>query len=348
MSRFTQFVRRFADRAKVSAAEFDDCLIELARAVRSRLEALGMIAQPPRYFGYPEFDSWDRALDLREGPTDPVLDAFDYAITSRLDALTDQIEGGGAANVDGFVLLNVHHFLYERQRAQDPFGHAVFENLEGALLHLRDAGIVTFDGLVRGKVRNPTVLRLVPSTARPATRDEIEVALDAEPEFARLSPQLGHTNVKAQVVLADLLQGLGRAGLAACSFRDLVDALKQRVHGVWVSRNRPTDDEVMPQPAGTTGSPELIRIIRPDTRYPDEEGYEAFLQRVREGIARLPQRRTRRGVTRLFEEVLRHREVDEELPPIDELARRLGIARSTAHEHLQKLRAVLREAFEAS
>jgi len=64
MSRFSDFVRRYADRADVSSADFDACLDGLARSIRSRLGRL----------------TWDRALDLSEGPTDPVLDALEYAI----------------------------------------------------------------------------------------------------------------------------------------------------------------------------------------------------------------------------------------------------------------------------
>jgi hypothetical protein len=346
MSRFTEFIRKYAGRAAISAEEFDRCVGELARAIRSRLEAIGMFTQPPEYFGYPEFDSWEKALDLREGPTDPVLDALAYAITDRLDSLADLLETGVATNIDGLVLLNVKHFLHERQRNQDPLGHAVFENLEAALLRLRDAGVMTFVGLVRGKVRNPTVLRFSPGSAFPATADEISGALEAEPEFARLYPHLGHANVKAQAVLADLLPALPRVGIAACHFRDLVNAIKERVRGAYAGRNRPAESEAVRQSAHAGDFPELIRIVRPDTSYMEREAYEAFLRHVPELIAQLPQERTRRGVTRMFEEVLRYREVDEELPPVEELGRRLGIAKSTAHEHRQKLGEIVREAQE--
>ena len=55
------------------------------------------------------------------------------------------------------------------------------------------------------------------------------------------------------------------------------------------------------------------RIIGLDTRYSEKEEFEAVLRSAQEGIARLPQERTRRGVSRLFEEVLRYRDVVEEL-----------------------------------
>jgi hypothetical protein len=344
MSRFTEFVRKYADRADVSQQDFDDCLGELARAVRARLERLGMFALPPAFFGYGEFATWDRALDLTDGPTDPVLDAFDAAITTKLDLLAERLETGSTPNIDGLVLLNVNHFLYDRQRLKDPVGHAVFENLQAALLSLARAGSVTLEGLVDGAIRNSTIVRF--RAGPTATTEEIEHALDAEAELGRLYPHLSHANTRAQAVLADLLTGLDRSSLRSCLFRDLVGALKERVRAAHTARNRPPDHEVMAEGRRVGEDAELIRIVRPDTSYSDREQYEAFLRQVRAGIATLPQERTRRGVARLFDEVVRYREVDEELPTVEELGRRLGLARSTVHEHLQKLREIVRAAGE--
>jgi hypothetical protein len=344
MRKFTEFVRRLADREDILASEFDACLTELGRALRNRLQRLGMFNLPPAYFGYPEYASWDQALDVRNGPTDPLLDCFDYAITRRLDKLAGKLRAGTMPNVDGLVLLNVGHFLFERQRDNDPVGHAVFENLEAALLALAQVGTVTLENLDGKKIRNGTVIGRAPGSGSLSSAEQVAAALAAEPEFEPLYVHLSHANTRAQTVLAELLPRLGQAGVGRCRFQDLVDALKERVHQACGNRNRPPSNEVLPTTAQQEESVELIRIVLPDDRYADNEQYEQLVQRVRAGIETLPQKRTRNGVARLLEEILRHRDVDEEVPTIDELSRRLGAPTSTIHDHWRKLRQLFDQA----
>lgn len=338
MSKFTEFIRRFADREDIRGPEFDACLAELARALRTRLHQLGMYNLPPAYFGYSDFKSWGQALDMSDGATDPLLDCFDYAITRRLDALAGKLVAGTMPNIDGLVRLNVGHFLFERQRDHDPVGRAVFENLEAALLALAQVGTIVLENLDGERIRNATIVGLATGGGSLSSVEQVAAALAKETEFEPLYVHLSRCSTQAQTVLAELLPSLGRAGIGRCRFQDLVDSLKERVQQAHGNRNRPPSNEVLPTATLQKESAELIRIVRPDDRYTDKEQYEHLVQRVREGIKTLPQKRTRHGVACLLKEILRHREVDEEVPAIHELSRRLGAPTSTIHDRWRKLR----------
>lgn len=60
---------------------------------------------------------------------------------------------------------------------------------------------------------------------------------------------------------------------------------------------------------------------------------------MREAIEALDlQERTRTGLRRLLEELSHHAQTDEEVPSWAELARRLGVRRTTLWDHLERLR----------
>jgi hypothetical protein len=146
--------------------------------------------------------------------------------------------------------------------------------------------------------------------------------------------------VLAQEELMPCLARLGPAGVEACRFRDLAQVLKRRVRAAHEARHRPPDDDVLKERRPGRESPTLIRITRPDSGYQEGEQYDRLVQAVRDEIARLPQERTRRGVGRLFDEVVRCGAAAEEVPPLDELARLLGMKRSTLHDYHKRLREI--------
>jgi hypothetical protein len=345
MSRFTEYVRKYS-AATLTPDEFTRCLRELGAAVRSRLRRLSMWEQPPAYFGYPDYQSWDEAFARGEEMTDVALDCFDFAIHRSLDNLAERLETAVTDNIDGLVYLNINNFLFQRQRQNDPVGHAVFENLRAALWSLHNSGAVGIDSPTGDGIRNPSAVYFrqsggaEPDRAVPlASEHDLEEALAALAGLDPLLAPLSECSVTAQARLAECLGRLGATDIRACTFRDLVNILKQRVRTAHQARHRPSDAEaVVVGRRGDQEIVELIRIIQPDRSYHDNEGYAHLLHQIREEIATLPQERTRRGVARLFEEILQHRAVDEELPPLDELARRLGINRSTLHDHLSRLR----------
>jgi hypothetical protein len=277
MSLFTDLVRKYAERT-LTAEEFHACLRVLAGVIRSRLERLGMLHQPPEYFDYPEFDTWESALSLAHGPNDVHLDAFDHAITDKLDLYAERLETSLMSNIDGLVRLNIGHFLFERQRRHDPVGYAVFENLEAALLSLRDAEKIAIDNMIDATVRNPSLIRFRPtSTDLPSAPEAVRSALAGLPELDRLLPQLARTSSKAQAVLADLLPGLAGAGIHVCLFRDLVGTLKESVSAAYQAWNRPDENTLIARPRLDGQPAELIRIVQPDSSYLESEQHVRLL-----------------------------------------------------------------------
>src|SRR5262249_34552883 len=145
-------------------------------------------------------------------------------------------------------------------------------------------------------------------------------------------------------MLSACLMTLPASGVAAFRFEDFVSVLKDRVRQAHAERNRLPDSEIARESRADQDIGEIIRIARPEAGYQErEEGLQLLLRRMREAInATDTQERTRKGLHRLLEELAHHAETEEEVPSWAELARRLGVRRTTLWDHLVRLRELAR------
>jgi hypothetical protein len=190
-SRFQEHVLRLKRDGKLSPA-----LVELMLPLlRTKLRARGLWRRPPAFIGYTELDVWSDEMDLQ------ILgvDAIEFAILKRLDALSARIELGD--NVDGFIALNVDRFLGERQRRADPIGYAIYHAVRGAL----------GDRLSDAEPRS--------------SRESIEDALRAYPGRSSLLGAVARVSDAVDTQLRDLLAFLSSRGLRA-DLGDLVELLR--------------------------------------------------------------------------------------------------------------------------
>lgn len=134
--RFTEVLRAMtADPEGISEELVEAFVHDLERALARELARRGLSSRSPELLDLPGYARWERDA-LAELAHDCYLHHL-----ARLRSLAAQL--AVHPNVDGFVLLNVRHFVFERQRAHDPLGYRLYEILSAAVERLIDAGELT-------------------------------------------------------------------------------------------------------------------------------------------------------------------------------------------------------------
>ncbi len=264
---FTEALRALEDPGEARWGAVERLLTGLRDALSSELRRRGLWDSPPSYLGVVGSLRWDaEALDeLAE-------DCYIFNL-ARLRSLRAQLRL--KANVDGFVLLNVRHFVFERQRAHDPLGYRLYEVLAGAAERLLQAG--TLHLLAGGpKLRNETLLGFTPGTgARLAGPEELAaVASSWNDELleALLAPAGGGDRTPGDERIAQRLAELPRRGIAAFRFGDLLEPWKRDARARWARRA----DEGASWALDDTEDGALLRLVRavePDTSVEDSESF---------------------------------------------------------------------------
>lgn len=312
---------------------------DLRRALEGELRRRGLWGAPPSYVGVLGHTRWDRdALDELAG------ECYLYQL-ARLRGLQAQLRAG--ADVDGFVLLNVRHFVFERQRAGDPVGYRVYEMLERAVERAAETGrLLRPPGGER--VRNETVLALPP--ARPAAP---LAAPEALAPLARrwnddLLPALitarGRAEREAVVArLAEHLGSLGDLGVAAFRFGDLVDPLKADARRRWADLADAREGEGGCGFEGDGDLAALVRTVAPDPSIEQAEHFDRLVECAAGRLARLPASDGAGELLGLLSALARHARdpAADEPPSHRSLARQTGVARHRLPALCARLREVL-------
>lgn len=238
---FTSFVRCLQGERTPDADLFHDAWHGLRAALVTEMKKRGLWQSPPCYLGTYGWESWDSEAPQGSGTRraqsalgELVADCYAFIFVDRLQALKRQLEE--KPEIDGLVLLNIRHFLHERQRAHDPLGFRIFEMLQSAVEEAVASGalsVLTGDR----KIRNDTFLSFDPAAELPSTPPDLEpIVLRWNDE---LMPGLitARTRQQAAVVrrLRELLLELPRHGIETFRFKDLLDPLKRDVRGRWAA-----------------------------------------------------------------------------------------------------------------
>lgn len=315
-------------------------LAVLGKELRSRLRRAGLQDQPPAFLGYPEFKTWREAFEEGEASASPTLDCYIEAIVNRYGALMDHLKT--KANIDGLIRLNIDRFMLARQKRHDPIGYAVFKNLEACLEQLLDAGQVRIANATQAELRNASLVHFSEG-AVPATREQLEAIIAGSAQWEQALPRQIKIGEGAQKLLAPCLSAFPASGVGAFRLEDLLAVVKSRVRQIHHLRNRPAESETVSEERGDENFGEIIRTVVETRRYEeDRESLDVLRRRVLEAIGTLDvQERTREGIRSLFEELCRYADSDEEIPSWAEIARRLGVRRTTLWDHLGRLQQVL-------
>lgn len=308
---------------------------DLRRALEVELRRRGLWAAAPSYVGVPGHGRWDRdALDELAG------ECYLYQL-ARLRGLQAQLRAG--AGIDGFVLLNVRHFVFERQRANDPLGYRVFEMLERAVERALEGGRL-LSREPGERVRNDSVLAFAPGggDAAPASPDALAPLArrwndDLLPALvtARGRPQRAAVVTRLEGHLATL-PGLG---VRVFRFGDLVEPLKSDVRRRWAALGEPEEGEVAFEADGDLAA--LVRTVPPDSSLEERDRFERLLECAAGRLARLPAADGAGELLSLLSALARHARD----PAADETPSHRALARETAipRHRLPALHARLRE-----
>jgi hypothetical protein len=238
---FTAFVRCLQGAATPDADLFHDAWHGLRAALATELKRRGLWQSPPSYLGVCGWERWDS----ESPPTDAtrrqasalgelVADCYAFIFVDRLQSLKRHLQD--KPNIDGLILLNVRHFLHERQKEHDPLGFRIFEFLQTAVeeaISSRALHLLAGDK----KVRNDTLLGFDPTAELPSP------PLDLEPIVTRwndeLMPALITARGRQQTVvvqrLRECLLELNQLDIKVFRFRDLLDPLKKDARRRWAA-----------------------------------------------------------------------------------------------------------------
>jgi hypothetical protein len=238
---FTAFVRGLQGERTPDADLFHDAWHGLRAALVSEMKRRGLWQSPPCYLGAYGWENWDTEAPQGSGASraqdalgELVADCYAFIFVDRLQSLKRQIED--KPNIDGLVLLNVRHFLHERQRVHDPLGFRIFELLQAAVEEAIASGALY---ILAGdkKIRNDTILGFHPAAEQQATPADLEqMVLRWNDE---LMPALvtARTRQQSAVVrqLREYILDLPRHGIEAFQFKNLLDPLKRDARGRWAA-----------------------------------------------------------------------------------------------------------------
>ena len=238
---FTAFVSGLRGAATPDADLFHDTWHGLRAALAQEMKRRGLWESPPHYLGVCGWERWDSETPAGSGPAraqsalgELVADCYAFIFVDRLQSLKRHLEE--KPEIDGLVLLNIRHFLHERQRMHDPLGFRIFEMLQAAVEEAVASGDLHVLAGDR-KIRNDTLLGFRPAAdPLPTPADWERIALRWNDE---LMPGLvtAQTRRLAAVVrrLRELLLELPGLGVEAFRFKDLLDPLKRDARGRWAT-----------------------------------------------------------------------------------------------------------------
>jgi len=331
---FTEHVRHFSTASDPA----EKVLVELEKVLRQRMRRRNLLLAPPSYLGY-DMGGWDAPGAFE----DIVADCYIFAFLDRLQGLRNQLRV--RSNIDGLIVRNIDNFLLDRQRHHDPVGYAVFGNVEGAACRAEASGELTVEGLNRGRLHNPSLLRLDQGkpSAEPADPRTLQDALEQAPGWDQAVPSLAATTEEGQEWIARFIHRLRDAGVAAVRCGDLVAVVAARARESWAARHALPRQELAYEGDDELGK--LVRMVCPDQTLEDRDRWEKLKEKVSRRIKGLDrQQRVRERLTQVFAGLVQLIEEGDAAPPKQaELIHRLGIARATLSDDFRILQGILAE-----
>jgi len=287
---FTSFVGSLQGERTPDADLFHDAWHSLRAALVSEMKKRGLWQSPPCYLGVYGRESWDSREPEGSGAKpaqgalgELVADCYVFIFVDRLQSLKRHLQE--KPDIEGLVLLNIRHFLLERQRAHDPLGFRVFELLQTAVEEAISSGALY---LLAGdkKIRNDTLLGFAPNAETPAT------PLDLEPIVLRWNDELmpglitARTRQQAAVVRQlrnDLLE-LPRHSIEAFRFKDLLEPLKRDVRGRWAAVLGEGEEGAVARSSDTV---QVLGPALPEGTVESRQSFEQLTRRISASIERL-------------------------------------------------------------
>jgi hypothetical protein len=261
---FTAFVRGLQGERTPDADLFHDAWHGLRAALVREMKRRGLWQSPPCYLGAYGWESWDSGAPQGSAATraqgalgELVADCYAFVFVDRLQSLKRHLQD--KPDIDGLVLLNVRHFLHERQRVHDPLGFRIFELLQAAVEDAISSGALY---VLAGdkKIRNDTLLGFHPAAEpqiTPADWEQIVLRWNDELMPALVTARTRqHTAVVRQ--LRELLLELPQRGIEAFRFKDLLDPFKRDARGRWAALLEEGENGAVASSSGALQGPAAV------------------------------------------------------------------------------------------
>lgn len=335
---FTELVRGLGEAPdrRLFAAAWN----RLRGLLRGELKRRGLWDGSPNYLGVYGWRRWQEPGGEKPAHDDALeeltAECYAFIFVARIWSLKAQLKV--KPNVEGLVLLNVRHFLFERQREHDPLGFQVFEVVHGAVCEAISHGdLVVLHG--DPKVRNETLLGFDPAVDPNRVSDPSEdlVARWNDDLMPALVTARGAELRRVRARLLEHLRTLPRNGVRSFRFKKLIDPLKLDARARW-ARLLGADGPAQDLERG------LHRVL--EETYADRQSREHLARCVAASIHALElEPRTKAQLASLWEELCRAAAEDragpadgEGVPSQRKLAERLGIRRARLPELFDILR----------
>ncbi len=319
-------------------------LADFANALCNRMRWRGISNGLPKWIGYP-FASWEE-----QGAFDALLvDSVDYAIVKKISGLFSALKKYD--NIDFMVYNNIKFFLHERQRHCDPIGYAVGKNAQEAVQQALEKGVFAAKKLNnQGKVNNTTILRIYAncSAQQPCNKESLKHALRHSKAWPKVQLKLVEMRKEVQAELCQVVCQLAeKGGITSFKFGDLAKIMKDEVRSAWQSSHvvlegddweiEVSDDEEFNQLIQQLDN--RVKIIKFDTTDEQWESWKALIKQIKSDIDKLNcSDKVRQRIHDAFQAIVEFIEVDEEVPPQAQLAKRLKISKSTFGRDMEMLR----------
>lgn len=336
---FTDHIRSL-EPPEDGSAGFDAAWKKLESELTRAIKRIGLWHLPPRYLGVEDAERWDhpRAFD------DLAVDCYVYAILDRLPSLKALIEVSGT--VEGAVVRNVRHFVFDRQRKQDPVGYRIYDVTRCALERLIEGETLAVTEGKPGKINNVTLLSFpsesgcVESLAGDL-REHVEGWRGGL--FTDMVLGIRKRRHEAEQELASAIADLQRGGVAAFRFKGLIDPIKERGRRHWGSLFAQEEGDYAPAGEAKDGEvPPLVPVVKPGSPLEEQEAYSKLLECMARKLARCQVRsRVRDELQRLWALLKIHAPQSDRPLPERRAAEMLGIARGTLRQRLKQLRSLV-------
>jgi len=310
----------------LESPQFEALWQALRAAVRRELKRRGLWESPPAYLGVYGGASWEPAGGGKshESPLEElVAEIYTYVFVSRLRSLQAQLKL--KPNIEGLIVLNIRHFLHERQKEHDPIGSQVFAVVHSAVARAVEDGELR---LLAGSatIRNDTVLgfeegmdysgRGRPGIASLVARWNDELLPD-------LVTSRGHRQEEIVRRLRERLPELLREGIGTFRFKDLIDPLKADVRARWVALLELEQGGSVPQAEGEEAG--TVRAVDPDRGIEERQLFRKLAECVSQALAALETDPKTRGFLAVLWQFLRMQAAEgTEAQPAMRLSRTLG------------------------
>ena len=351
---FTDYVRALDPSGEPPDAEsFQRVWAALGRTLTSELKRRGLWHSPPSYLGIYGDESWlPAAGDQNQGGDafeELLAGCYSHVFVRRLGGLEAQLKV--KPNIEGLVILSVGHFIHDAQKKHDPFGFRIFDVLRRALRAALDAGEIT---RLAGdpRIRNDTVLGF-DTGADPKQLAGEELPAAAERWNDLLLPDLvtarGCARERLLGTIRGLLAKLPAEGVAAFTFQQLIDPLKNDARARWSALLAAEEGPLAIESDGDLLT--LVRQIQPDTGIEDRDSFERLTVCLAEALSRADgPARTLAYLSALWEYLRAFAAgfAGEGMPSARKLARHLGIPRDRLPELFETLGEMVRACLAAS